>query len=134
MRALIDADWNWPAAEYPRFVHEAHVRAVLPDHLVRGEPYLALNAVVITREESELLGYLATTFSSVFYKAGQALHRDTAQLIEMGFPWLAAELLANETPHIPIVGRFDFVCDREHHWWLLEQNADTPSGVREALV
>ena len=27
-----------------------------------------------------------------------------------------------------------FVCDQQGHWWLLEFNADTPSGVREAIV
>jgi glutathionylspermidine synthase len=52
----------------------------------------------------------------------------------MGFPWAVAELLAQEPPCSPLVGRFDFVKATDGRWRLLEYNADTPSGVREGLV
>ncbi len=52
----------------------------------------------------------------------------------MGFPWVAAELLAAERPRMPLIGRFDFVQDSTGQWWLLEFNADTPSGIREGIV
>lgn len=107
---------------------------MLADHLVEGEPYLALNAIVLDAADSDLLKRLTNHLSAAFHRAAGRLAMDVPTLVEMGFPWVAAELLAAEPPRLPIVGRFDFVRDEAGHWWLLEFNADTPSGIREAVV
>jgi glutathionylspermidine synthase len=134
VRALVQ-DPAWPTpARYRRFVRRAQLEALLPDHLVLGEPYLALNALLLEPGELALLAGLTETFSRAFQRAGQALADDVPALVELGFPWAAAELLAGEPRRLPLVGRFDFVLDTAGRWWLLEFNADTPSGVREAIA
>jgi glutathionylspermidine synthase len=134
VRALVVDPAAVSPARYRRFLRRAQVDGLLADHLVAGEPYLALNALVLDPAEDAGLRQLTEAFSVAFNAAGQALHRDRAALIDMGFPWLAAELLAAEPPRVPIVGRFDFVQDAPGRWWLLEYNADTPSGLRETVV
>jgi glutathionylspermidine synthase len=106
----------------------------MADHLVEGEPYLALNAIVLDARAAAQLRLLTETFSAAFDYAVSKLRLDPSGLVAMGFPWVAAELLAAEPLETPLIGRFDFVCDEHDHWWLLEFNADTPSGVREAIV
>jgi glutathionylspermidine synthase len=122
------------SALYRRFVRRAQVGGLLADHLVRGEPYLALDALVLDPSDDAALRRLTESFSSIFHKAGQAVAGNVPSLEELGFPWVAAELLRDELPRVPLVGRFDFVRDTAGHWWLLEFNADTPSGVREAIA
>ena len=134
MRALITHPGSLTPHRYRRFVRRAMLEGMLADHLVVGEPYLALNGVVLGREEAELLGRLTAWFSAAFQRVAREAAGDVAGLVAMGFPWVAAELLAEEARPPPIVGRFDFVRDRQGHWWLLEFNADTPSGIREAIV
>lgn len=134
MRILLADPAALPAARYRRFTRRAQLRGMLADHLVRGEPYLALNAAVLGADEAALLRHLTTTFASAFERAGRLLAREVAGLEAIGFPWAAAELLAAEPPRLPLIGRFDFVQDVDDHWWLLEFNPDTPSGVREATA
>lgn len=134
MRPLVTRPEALPDALYRAFVRRAQVEGLLADHLVLGEPYLALNAVVLDRGEDAGLRRLTEAFAGAFHAAGQALCRDVPRLIELGFPWAAAELLAAEAPRQPVIGRFDFAQDREGRWWLLEYNADTPSGLRESVV
>jgi glutathionylspermidine synthase len=134
MRSLIEDPAHLSERTYRRFMQRAELGGMLADHLVDGEPYLALNAVVLSAADSALLQSLTNIFSLVFDRVGRRLASDVPSLIEMGFPWVAAELLARESPRIPLVGRFDFVRDLAGHWWLLEFNADTPSGIREAIV
>jgi glutathionylspermidine synthase len=117
---------------YRRFVRRAQTACFLADHLVRGEPYLAPDALRLSPADDDLLRRLTLTFARVFDFAARQLAGKTSSLEEMGFPWIAAQLLAAETPRTPLVARFDFVRDERNHWWLLENNADTPSGVREA--
>lgn len=134
MRALVTEPSVVPPDLYRRFLQTTQVEALFPDGLVRGEPYLALNALVLAEHDVAQLRRLTGVFSAALGRAARRLATDVPALIELGFPWVAAELLAAEAPRVPIVGRFDFVCDGEGHWWLLEFNADTPSGVREAIV
>lgn len=134
MRALIADPRDVTAAAYRRFVRSAQVQGMVPDHLVRGEPYLALNAVVLSREEIDCLRALTDAFTRIFDRAARQFLSDPALLVDLGFPWTAAELLIAEEPRIPLVARYDFVRDLNGDWWLLENNADTPSGVREAIV
>ena len=134
MRGLITDPSRISDALYRDFVQQAQLTGWLTDHLVRGEPYLALNAVVLEADENCLLAGLTETFAVIFDRAARAVMGNVSTLVELGFPWPAAELLSAETPRLPILGRFDFVQDRLGHWWLLEYNADTPSGLREAVA
>lgn len=134
MHILIQDPGAISAALYRRFARRAQLQGLLPDQVVDGEPYLALNALVLDAADHALLARLTETFAAAFQKAGERLAADVPGLVEMGFPWLAAELLAAEPPRRPLVGRLDFVRDEDGRWWLLELNADTPSGVREAIV
>jgi glutathionylspermidine synthase len=106
----------------------------MADHLVAGEPYLALNAVVLDAQEAAEIESLSQTFAMAFEYACSVLRRDVSALVDMGFPWFAAELLSEEQPSSPLIGRFDFAQDQSGRWRLLEFNADTPSGVRETAI
>jgi glutathionylspermidine synthase len=134
VRALLTDPGRPPPSRYRRFVRRCLVEGLLSDHLVAGEPYLALNALALCQDDLSELRRLTEAFSSAFEVAGRALRRDVPTLEAMGFPWVAAELLAAEAPRVPVVGRFDFARDDDGRWWLLEFNADTPSGVREAIA
>src|SRR6185437_13009456 len=134
MRALVSDRSRIPDGLYRRFVRRAQIEGRLADHLYAGEPYLAMNAVVLDPGESACLARLTEVFSGAFDRAARRLAGDVSLLQEMGFPWVAAELLTAEKPRVPVVGRFDWVQDPDGRWWLLEFNADTPSGLREAVV
>lgn len=123
-----------PAYDWEDFTLAAIREACIPDYLLRGEPYLTLNAVVLTPQEHDCLVALTERFGAIFAKAATALARDTTMLERIGFPWVAAELLRYEPEPPVVLGRFDSVQDTSGHWWLLEYNADTPSGFREAAV
>jgi len=134
VRALVEDPDRVSPALYRRFWRRAQLEAMIPDLMVRGEPYLALNALVLSADDRRCLERLTAIFSRVFHAAGQRVAADVATTIELGFPWAAAELLAREPHRVPLIGRFDFVQDVTGHWQLLELNADTPSGVREGVV
>jgi glutathionylspermidine synthase len=128
-----DRDASRPGT-YRRFIRRAQIHALLSDHLVGGEPYLAPDAVILSAADDELLRELTAVFARAFDRAARILAEDVPRLESMGFPWVGAELLQAEDPRVPLIGRFDFVRDVRGHWWLLEYNADTPSGVREAVA
>jgi glutathionylspermidine synthase len=130
---VTDPDRISPAL-YRRFWRRAQLDALIPDLMVRGEPYLALNALVLPRRDVTCLAHLTATFSRVFLAAGRRISADVPTTMALGFPWAAAELLAGESPRLPLLGRFDFVQDESGRWRLLELNADTPSGVREGIA
>lgn len=106
----------------------------MPDIGHYGEPYPAVNGVVLTQDQHRTLSSITSTFAGIFEKAVDALCRDTALLERYGFPWVATELLVREAAGPLALGRFDFMLDRERGWQLLEYNADTPSGPRETVV
>jgi glutathionylspermidine synthase len=134
MRALVTDPRRIRPAAYRRFWRRAQIDAMIPDLMVRGEPYLALNALVLSAADLRCLERLTAAFSRVFQAAGERIASDVAAAIGLGFPWAAAELLAREPRRVPLIGRFDFVQDTLGRWRLLELNADTPSGVREGAV
>jgi glutathionylspermidine synthase len=134
LHALLIDPASVDARRYRRFVQRVQLEGQFPDHLVGGEPYLACNALLLSERDAALLAELSELFSQLFDRVARSLVRDPARLIQMGFPWVAAELLAAEVPRQPLLGRFDFLQDKDGHWWLLELNADTPSGVRETIV
>ncbi|MFN8635108.1 MAG: glutathionylspermidine synthase family protein [Chloroflexota bacterium] len=134
MRALVRDAARITTPLYRRFWRRAQLDAMIPDLMVRGEPYLALNALVLSAADRRCLERLTRVFSRVFQAAGQQLAGDVDATIGLGFPWAAAELLAREPRRLPLIGRFDFVQDETGRWHLLELNADTPSGVREGVA
>jgi glutathionylspermidine synthase len=121
------------APRYRRFIRRAQCGALLADNLVRGEPYLAQDPYVLTTADDACLRRLTDVFAVAFDRAARAVAGDVPALEAMGFPWVAAQLLQTEAFHQPVIGRFDFVKDTAEHWWLVEYNADTPSGIREAI-
>ena len=138
MRALraalgpADGDAAWEA-----FLLDVIWETPMPDYLLYGEPYPALNGVVLTADEHRRLARLTTVFAGVFQKAADALARDGAALERMGFPWVAIELLAEEAARERgplLLARFDFLLEHDGLWQVVEYNADTPSGLREAVV
>ena len=134
MRILIDDPGRMKETDYRRFIRRAQLDGLLSDYLYEGEPYLTLNGVVLSKCDALRLQRLSEHFATALERVARLIVQDVAGLEQMGFPWAAAELLAAEAPHMPLVGRFDFVQDDSGHWWLLEFNADTPSGIREAVV
>ena len=134
LRALVEDPGRASPARYRRFWRRAQLEALIPDLMVRGEPYLALNALVLTHDDHACLARLTAVFSRVFHTAGARVAANVPTTIGLGFPWAAAELLAREPHRLPLIGRFDFVQDQAGRWRLLELNADTPSGVREGAT
>jgi glutathionylspermidine synthase len=123
------------AGRWESFLLEVIPAGPLPDLWLYGEPYPALNGIVLSRDEHRALAALTRDFGAVFHKAVAALQRDGPALERLGFPWVALELLSREAPDEPLLlGRFDFVLDRGGDWQLLEYNADTPSGARETVA
>lgn len=134
MRALLIDPVAVPDRRWRRFADRALFGGVFPDWLNKGEPYFSLNALVLTGEEGQALTRATNQLADVFLKATRAIAPDVDRLVSYGFPWSAAELLSQE-PETPLVlGRFDFAPDAAGHWWALELNADTPSGLRESVA
>src|SRR5262249_20592198 len=102
LRALIDDPGGLRPARYRRVLRRAQLAGLLADHLVAGEPYLALNALVLDPADDARLRELTEAFALAFQVAGEALRPNRAALIDLGFPWMAAELLAAEPPRVPI--------------------------------
>ena len=125
--AISDRVWR-------RFADRALIAGIMPDWLNRGEPYFTLNALVLTAGEAARLVRASERLARVMAKAVRVVAPDVDRLVSYGFPWVAAELLAQEPESPLLLGRFDFVPDIAGRWWVLEFNADTPSGLREGVV
>lgn len=134
MRALLTDPAAVSERHFQRFADRALVRGVLPDWLNRAEPYFTLNALILTAGEGAALRAATDAFARVFAKATAAVAPDVDRLVSFGFPWAAAEFLAQEPGSPFILGRFDFAPDAAGCPWVLECNADTPSGLREGAV
>ncbi|MBI3977098.1 MAG: glutathionylspermidine synthase family protein [Chloroflexi bacterium] len=133
MRVLL-TDTDVPPALYRRLIRRAVCRGLVPDHLTHGTPYLSLNAVVLTDAELAKLVEISECFARIFAWAGRCIAEDVDALVTLGFPWTVAEILRGEPSRPVVLGRFDFVVDGAGHWWLLEYNSDTPSGLRESTA
>ncbi|MBI4497892.1 MAG: glutathionylspermidine synthase family protein [Chloroflexi bacterium] len=120
------------ARAWLRLLEQAPFQARLVDCYVSGEPYLSLNALVLTPTEAVELARLAAVFARIFAKATAAIAEDAGLVQAMGFPWPCVTLLQDEPPQPVLLGRLDFGLDRDGRWQLFEFNSDTPSGIREA--
>jgi glutathionylspermidine synthase len=101
-----------------------------------GRRYLSLAAVSLSRAESEQLREVTRVFGPMMDRAVDGLLADSDWWAALAWPWAAIELARQEPPHplgrASIFGRFDCLLDAAGIWQVIEYNADTPSGGREA--
>src|SRR5688500_9875532 len=105
-------------ARWDAFLDDVIRRTPMPDYAHYGEPYPALNGVVLTAAQHRSLSHLTETFAGIFEKASTALAQDPDALERLGFPWLTRELPSQEMaeqaePAPPIVvGRLDCLLEQ----------------------
>jgi glutathionylspermidine synthase len=101
-----------------------------------GRRYLSLAAVALTPAESAQLREVTRTFSRLIDRAVDGMLADTDWWSALAWPWAAIELARQEQPHpgghASLFGRFDCLLNGDGVWQVIEYNADTPSGGREA--
>jgi glutathionylspermidine synthase len=101
-----------------------------------GRRYLSLTAVLLSAEESAQLRHVAMRFSPLLDRAVEGILREPDWWSALAWPWPAVELARQEAPHprgqASVYGRFDCLLDGAGVWQVIEYNADTPSGGREA--
>jgi glutathionylspermidine synthase len=107
------------------------------DTWAAGRRYLSLTAVVLTHREAEQLLQLTERFSRLLDRAVDGILADEEWWSALAWPWPAIELARQEPRHphgrSSLFGRFDFLLETSTgDWRLIEYNADTPSGGREA--
>jgi glutathionylspermidine synthase len=126
-------------AEYTRAwdrVARAGYRQFNVDTWASGRRYLSLTALALTRPEVSQLRALTTHFATLLGRAVEGILADPDWWPSLAWPWAAIELARQEAPHlggqISLFGRFDYLLDPGGNWQMIEYNADTPSGGREA--
>jgi glutathionylspermidine synthase len=98
--------------------------------------YLSLASVCLSRGEAEQLRELTVRFSRLLDLAVAGILDAPDWWSSLAWPWPAIELARQEPPHpgglASLYGRFDYLLDASGAWQMIEYNADTPSGGREA--
>jgi glutathionylspermidine synthase len=130
----------WTFDQYDRLWRSVAWRGVPSmalDTRMFGWRYLSLNALVLTPSEADALRDLTDAFSRLLDIATARVLEDASWWTELAWPWAAVELARQEPPHrggrSTLYGRFDWLLDSQRGTWqLVEYNADTPSGGREA--
>ncbi len=106
------------------------------DTWANGRRYLSLTAVCLTAREVQQLRESTVRFSALFNVAVEGILADQQWWATLAWPWAAIELARQEPVHpgnqATLFGRFDFLLGRDGNWQVIEYNADTPSGGREA--
>jgi len=101
-----------------------------------GRRYLSLAGICLSQDEAAQLRHLTNRFGPLLDLAVDRILRDRDWWSALAWPWPATELAAQETPHpggrATLYGRFDCLLDANGIWQVIEYNADTPSGGREA--
>ncbi len=117
-------------------VAEAGYRQFNVDTWAAGRRYLSLTALALRRAEVQQLGDVTDRFSSLLARAVDGILADPDWWSALAWPWAAVELARQEPPHpgglASLFGRFDYLLDLRGSWQVIEYNADTPSGGREA--
>jgi glutathionylspermidine synthase len=136
MRSLV------PPLDYPAYdrawqrVAHAGARDLNLDVWAGGWRYLSLAALALSPHEASALRRLTNAFPALVDLAVQNILEDAEWWSSLAWPWPAIELARQEPPHpggvASLYGRFDFLIDQNGYWQLIEYNADTPSGGREA--
>lgn len=115
-------------------------RAGLPqlnlDAWAAGRRYLSLTSLLLSAAEAAQLKRLTVSFSKLLDTAVDGILADPDWWSSLAWPWPAIELARQEPPHpgglASLYGRFDCLLDDGGTWQVVEYNADTPSGGREA--
>jgi glutathionylspermidine synthase len=106
------------------------------DTWAAGRRYLSLATVCLTTAEAAELAKLTVEFTRLFDMAVEGILQDPDWWSSLAWPWPAIELARQEPPHpgglASLFGRFDYLLDLQGAWQVIEYNADTPSGGREA--
>ncbi len=126
--AEYDTAWQQVAA--------AGLRHLNLDAWAGGRRYLSLATLSLTPAELHQLRSVALRFSRLLDIAVDGVLEDAAWWPSLAWPWPAIELARQEQPHpghhATLYGRFDCLLDCDGRWQIIEYNADTPSGGREA--
>jgi glutathionylspermidine synthase len=115
-------------------------RAGLPDlnldAWAGGRRYLSLATLQLSQPELAQLRHVASRFGPLLDTAVKNILADPDWWPALAWPWPAIELARQEPPHpnhhSSLFGRFDCLLDAAGQWQVIESNADTPSGGREA--
>jgi glutathionylspermidine synthase len=117
-------------------VWRAGLRQLNLDAWAGGRRYLSLTSVVLSPDEVRQLRKVTVGFSSLLDLAVEGVLQDSEWWSSLAWPWPAIELARQEPPHpnglSSLYGRFDCLMDEDGVWQVIEYNADTPSGGREA--
>jgi glutathionylspermidine synthase len=131
-----------PPTEYERYASAWDaialdgLRELNLDAWAAGQRYLSLTAVCLSPSEAAELAHIAGAFAPLLDLAVQGILDDPDWWSALAWPHAALELARQEAPHpagrVSLFGRLDCLLDAEGHWQVIEYNADTPSGAREA--
>jgi glutathionylspermidine synthase len=106
------------------------------DSWAAGRRYLSLTALALSRAEVAQLGTVTDRFSVLLGRAVDGILADPEWWSALAWPWAAIELAREEPAHpgglTSLFGRFDYLFSVNGDWQVIEFNADTPSGGREA--
>jgi len=129
-------------ADYARYVSawdgvaRAGMRHLNLDARGGGRRYLSLTSVVLNDFEATQLQDTTVRFSTLLDTAVDGILNDPEWWSSLAWPWPAIELARQEPAHpgrrASLYGRFDCLLDARGIWKVIEYNADTPSGGREA--
>jgi glutathionylspermidine synthase len=136
LRTLLPAtDYEGYAARWDQ-VAQAGYRRFNVDTWAAGRRYLSLATLCLTRQETDQLREVTRCFGALLDRAVDGILEDSDWWAALAWPWPAIELARQEPPHpdgrASLFGRFDCLLDRSGMWQIIEYNADTPSGGREA--
>jgi glutathionylspermidine synthase len=117
-------------------VARAGLRDLNLDAWASGRRYLSLATLSLSQRELGQLRQLSERFARLLDLAVQRILDDPDWWPALTWPWPAIELARQEPSHpggqASLFGRFDCLLDRHGQWQVIEYNADTPSGSREA--
>jgi glutathionylspermidine synthase len=125
--SYVDYDAAWQT------VARAGYRQLNLDAWAAGRRYLSLATLKLTSVELRQLRSIAPRFARLIDLAVQRILDDPDWWPDLAWPWPAIEL-ARQEPALPtsLFGRFDCLLAPDGQWQVIEYNADTPSGGREA--
>jgi glutathionylspermidine synthase len=131
-----------PTSDYAEYVRawervaRAGNRQFNVDTWTAGRRYLSLAAVCLSPGEAHQLREVTRRFAPLLDRAVAGILADSDWWAALAWPWAAIELARQEAPHpglrASLFGRFDCLLDAAGNWQVIEYNADTPSGSREA--
>lgn len=117
-------------------IARAGLRQLNLDAWAAGRRYLSLTRVCLSADEARQLRDVTVRFARLIDLAVEGMLADPDWWSALAWPWPAIELARQEPPHpggqSSLYGRFDCLLDASGNWQVIEYNADTPSGGREA--